>query len=328
MGGDHRKQRAGSANHGRRKPLFRARRRSEHISLTTKGTSRPAIPCPVQALPPDIRTVISDLKEAAEIERCHLAGRPQPAQLGRRVPIRFVANGRLRSADLRLFDDQKITGNDRIKSSLSTQLKRWHGRGSGSGTVTVLARGDSPFPWCCSSPAESRLADYDRIPVGRALDDGLRLVRIVASLHENGMIHGGVEPRTVVFDPKGRPCLDAVGIADVLRRHMGVRNVLDPSFATPEHFEVDQGIVDRTTDVYQCGAVLFRMLTGLSPYAGSTADIRDGVLSESPVPRPSTVHPSIPTALDRVVRRATEPDSFDRYESASELASALERVSN
>jgi serine/threonine-protein kinase len=84
--------------------------------------------------------------------------------------------------------------------------------------------------------------------------------------------------------------------------------------------------VDQTSDLYSTGIVLYELLTGSVPFTGETpVEIAMKHLSQAPV-SPSALRPEIPRDLDYVVLRALAKDPADRYHSAEEMDSDLERI--
>jgi len=95
-----------------------------------------------------------------------------------------------------------------------------------------------------------------------------------------------------------------------------------PQYISPEQARGEE--LDRGTDIYSLGVVLFEMLTGRVPFEGDTAQaiIRDQIFS--PPPRPSHFAPTIPESVERVVLKALAKERGDRYRSVEEMMVALE----
>jgi hypothetical protein len=84
--------------------------------------------------------------------------------------------------------------------------------------------------------------------------------------------------------------------------------------------------IDFRSDMFSLGGVMYHMLTGARPFAGSTAyELMDEILQKEPPP-PSEVRQGVASALDGVVMRALGKTRADRYESWEEFAAALEPV--
>jgi serine/threonine protein kinase len=148
-----------------------------------------------------------------------------------------------------------------------------------------------------------------------ARDEGGRLI---------GLVHRDVNPRNLFLTYHG-----AVKVLDfgVVRGREGPRT--NPGafkgkygYCAPE--QIEGGQVDRRTDVFCLGIVLWECLTGARLFDGSNdAQTIDAVRSRHVEP-PSALRPEIPPALDAIVRRALERDPARRFQSAHDLSEELD----
>jgi serine/threonine-protein kinase len=88
----------------------------------------------------------------------------------------------------------------------------------------------------------------------------------------------------------------------------------------PEQIRGDA--VDRRTDVYALGVLMYQMLTGRVPFRGFTQQETDRMIQESPTPRPSQ-SAAVSQAVDAVVLRCMNKNPADRFDSAGAVAEAL-----
>src|SRR5262249_38815796 len=109
-------------------------------------------------------------------------------------------------------------------------------------------------------------------------------------------------------------------------------------YMAPEHLDAfnpaeltPREAVDERSDIYALGVVLFEWLTGRSPFPpppgvlpGSDLLRALAAARRAGAPSPRSVRPDLPAAIDGVVRRCLEPVPARRYQSAAELALALE----
>jgi eukaryotic-like serine/threonine-protein kinase len=89
--------------------------------------------------------------------------------------------------------------------------------------------------------------------------------------------------------------------------------------------------VDQRSDTYALGVVLFELLTGELPFPAPARGLRTcealralATARRSEVPSPRQINPDVPQPLDQVVRRCLDPDPGRRYQTAAELAQALQ----
>lgn len=98
-----------------------------------------------------------------------------------------------------------------------------------------------------------------------------------------------------------------------------------PAYMPPEQAEGRLDRVDRLSDVYGLGAILYEILTGQPPFRGSdTQEILRRVRRDPPV-RPRTLVPEVPAALEAVCLKALAKEPAARYASAAEVAAEVQR---
>lgn len=140
-----------------------------------------------------------------------------------------------------------------------------------------------------------------------------------------GVVHRDVSPQNILVGTDGTPRVLDFGVAKASRRLQSTRKGEVKgklAYMAPE--QLMGGRVDRRTDVYAAGIVLWEALTG-SPlfHAGDEVETL-GLLLEGCRTRPSEVDPSLPPALDEVVMRALSVDACDRFPTAAAMADALQ----
>lgn len=173
----------------------------------------------------------------------------------------------------------------------------------------------------------------DRIsPQGMPLDEVLHILKQVASAldyaHSRGVIHRDLKPANVLIDAQGNAFLSDFGIAKTTEQEVsltGTGNVI----GTPNYMSPEQGLgekVDARSDIYALGVMLFEMLTGQVPFSGDNPmAVMLRHVHDVP-PDPSSLRPDLPQAVSNVVLRALAKRPDERYQSAGELARALEQA--
>lgn len=162
--------------------------------------------------------------------------------------------------------------------------------------------------------------------------DAAETVRIMGELlgalefaHEAGVIHRDVKPANVMLDGQRRVKLADFGVArlqDGNERSKGGTMVGTPAFMSPE--QISGGRVDRRSDVFSAGIVLYQLLTGEQPFKGEGAwTVAKQIMQDEP-PRPSTIATRVSPAFDQIVNRALAKKPDQRYASAKEFSAALQ----
>ena len=152
-----------------------------------------------------------------------------------------------------------------------------------------------------------------------------QLAEGIHAAHREGVIHRDLKPANVMIDSSGAVHVTDFGIAT--RDDSEATTTLDgqiigtPAYMSPEQARGEGNRVDRLTDVYSLGAVLYRLLAGKSPFTGGSHAIIPMVLSQEPEP----LDVSIPGELQAICRKAMAKEKSRRYQSAAELAEDLQR---
>lgn len=175
----------------------------------------------------------------------------------------------------------------------------------------------------------SRSGQAPRVVVSVMLDSlqGLHAAHTLAG--DDGMplnlVHRDVTPQNILVGVDGAARLTDFGIAKARARI----HTTQPgnfrgkvAFLSPEQI-LDNGTIDRRSDVFSAGVVLWSALTGQRLFLGSSdaATLRN--ILDAQIPLPSTVGARPPAAFDSVCMRALERDPDARFASAEEMEEAL-----
>ena len=162
----------------------------------------------------------------------------------------------------------------------------------------------------------------------RALDAAHRLLD-----HDGtplGVVHRDVSPGNLMLTFDGSVKVLDFGIALMRGRRAPVTEFGmlkgKPPYMAPE--QVRSESIDPRTDVFSASAVLWEMLTGERLFTGDSIFAIGHAIEKGDIAPPSQRRPEVPPPLDALVLRGLAKDPFDRFQSAAELASALEEVAN
>ncbi len=140
-----------------------------------------------------------------------------------------------------------------------------------------------------------------------------------------GVVHRDVSPSNVLVTYDGGVKLVDFGIAKAaaLNPHDSADGTLKGkiSYMSPE--QVRGGALDRRSDVYALGIILWELATHSRLYRGGEYEVLQTIANRD-APRPSTVDPSFPPGLEDIIMKALERDPERRYASAEALQLALE----
>jgi eukaryotic-like serine/threonine-protein kinase len=164
-----------------------------------------------------------------------------------------------------------------------------------------------------------------------ALDEvvtlGLEIARGLAFAHERGIVHRDVKPQNVLLNGDGHAKVTDFGIARSLDVEKGVTQtgtVLGTSdYIAPE--QASGQVVNRSTDVYSLGVVLFELLTGTVPFRGESFVAVALQHVNEPPPSVLELRPDTPPRLARLVDAALAKDPDERP-SMDELVAELEAL--
>jgi serine/threonine protein kinase len=176
--------------------------------------------------------------------------------------------------------------------------------------------------------------------VRRAMDYGIQVARGLAVAHEKGIVHRDLKPENLFVPKDGRVKILDFGLAKLTRPQHGSEHS-SPTLGAETEAGVVMGTVgymapeqvrgqaaDHRADIFAFGAILYEMLAGKRAFQKPTSpETLTAILNEDP-PGISQVVPNLPPALQRVVHRCLEKNPEQRFQSASDLAFALEALSD
>lgn len=155
-----------------------------------------------------------------------------------------------------------------------------------------------------------------------------RVAEALDEVHNRGILHRQIKPNNILFDDRGQAYLSDISIAAMLGSpaKLADQHELDDmaAYMSPEQdralAEGDAVVLDRRSDVYSLGAVLFELLSGEPPHQASTsAEMAKQHLNE-PTSHLRSTDPATLRAYQPIIDRALASDPADRYATAGLLA--------
>ncbi len=178
-----------------------------------------------------------------------------------------------------------------------------------------------------------------RIGVRKAIGYGVQIARGLAAAHEKGIVHRDLKPENLFATKDGRVKILDFGLAKLT--HPAGSEDGAPTQTEGTEAGVVMGTVgymapeqvrgqatDHRADIFAFGAILYEMLAGKRAFHKPTSpETMTAILNEDP-PGISQITANVPPALQRVVHRCLEKSPEQRFQSASDLAFALDALSD
>lgn len=153
-----------------------------------------------------------------------------------------------------------------------------------------------------------------------------QILKALQHAHECGIVHRDIKPQNIMLLQDGTIKVTDFGIArfsDKSTRTMTEQAIGSVHYIAPEQARGDA--TDGKTDIYSVGVMLYEMLTGKLPFDGDSAVTIALMQLQSTPKRPREINPGIPIGLEQITMKAMEKLPSNRYTSAAEMLSDIER---
>lgn len=156
----------------------------------------------------------------------------------------------------------------------------------------------------------------------------IQILRALEHAHLGGVVHRDIKPQNIMLLRSGQIKVTDFGIAklpDAKTLTATDKAIGTVYYISPEQAAGEKGI-DRRTDLYSVGVLMYEMITGKLPFDGENpVSIALKQISEEPKP-PRELNPDIPEGLEQSILFAMEKDKDKRFQTATQMIDLLKRV--
>jgi serine/threonine-protein kinase len=148
-------------------------------------------------------------------------------------------------------------------------------------------------------------------------------------LHTNGITHRDLKPQNIMVCRDGSLRLFDFGIARVEKARRLTFVGLTPALGTPDYISPEQvkgKRGDHRSDIYSLGAILYEMVTGVTPFEGESPYVVMNARVTGDPPAPRKLAPELHPALEEIILHALERNPADRYQSAGVMKRELDNL--
>jgi eukaryotic-like serine/threonine-protein kinase len=179
------------------------------------------------------------------------------------------------------------------------------------------------------------------------LNFSIQLADALETAHSKGVVHRDIKPANIFVTKSGAVKVLDFGLAKLIAERAaseetgefggnGATATVSPFLTSPgaavgtvAYMSPEQALgeeIDRRTDLFSVGIVIYEMSTGRPAFPGTTsAAIFDAILNRAPI-EPLSINPRLPAPLIGIIQKSIEKDRALRYQTAADLRADLQRV--
>jgi serine/threonine protein kinase/thioredoxin-like negative regulator of GroEL len=176
-----------------------------------------------------------------------------------------------------------------------------------------------------------------RMQFSEAVDIAIQVASALAAAHETSIVHRDIKPENIMLRPDGYVKVLDFGIAKLAEQEVPVTTPTDKALllvetnlgsilGTVRYMSPEQACgapIDKSTDIWSLGVVLYEMATGHAPFTGETpGEVMSSILGVEPPPLTNYVAHTL-AELQQIISKTLRKDREERYQNAHELLEAL-----
>ncbi len=226
-----------------------------------------------------------------------------------------------------LPEQEQVSARERFLREARSAGKLLH-----PGIVTIFDVGEADgVPYLAMEYVEGQTLDGfcrvdDLLPIATVVEIVANTAEALAYAHRAGIVHRDVKPANLMRLGETDVKIMDFGLAKDPATQLTHDGTLmgTPSYMSPE--QVRGATLDRRSDLFSLGVVLYEMLTGEKPYGGeSVSSVLYRIVHEE-APDAFTQRPSLPGDLSEFLRKALKKEPDDRFADGDQFAAALRRA--
>lgn len=165
-----------------------------------------------------------------------------------------------------------------------------------------------------------------RLSPEEIINIGVTVAETLAYAHQKGIVHRDIKPSNILIRSDGWLKITDFGIAHIEDAYASEQTQAGEILGTPAYMSPEQVMsrpVDGRSDLFSLGIILYELCTGIRPFGGENlAAIFKAITQDEPA-RITSINPSIPQDLARVIMKCLKKNPDARFESGNALSEAL-----